>query len=192
MDDSRRSAIVGPVLPLRHRTGLRVVAAALALTGCRALVARKPASEEALTESYRSPNKLLTAHYPPDFAAKIVAKNVVLITRQPEDEAVSLLPIETPISNDLDETARVMMLAQDKKLTGHHEILRRHAACFGKFAGIEREGEFTPGLTGTYHRWQCVFANAGHVYEVSYVVPNSLRDRDEALLRRIIAATELH
>jgi hypothetical protein len=176
------------------RPNPRAAALSLALALAVFAACRKhklAAADVPLTQAYPSPNQLLTAHYPADFSASIVGKNVVLLQRQPQGEIVVLLPVETPVSPDFAETSRVMMLAEDKELAGYKETSRKSAPCFAGVTGIVREGQWNPSPVSTSYRWMCIFPKSGHVYRLSYDVPQYLRADDEPLLQKIVAATEI-
>lgn len=173
----------------------------LALLAC-ALVACKrggatgsTGAPAAMTESYTSKNGLLTAHYPAGFAASTAGTSSIVVTRSLPgglDEALALVPIETPISTELGEFARVIGAAEVKELNGYVETSALPATCAGA-AGIETTGTWKSERgTMTYLRKACHFLHNGHGYSISYSVPSTLAAEEEPTLRAIREATQLN
>lgn len=148
-----------------------------------------------MTESFASKNGLITAHYPASFAASTVGTSSIVVTRNLPgglDEALALVPIERPISNDLKEFARVIGAAEVKELHGYVESSSLPASCAGK-PGIETTGTWRSEKgTLTYLRKGCHFLDNGHGYSIAYSVPSTLAATEEPTLRAIREATQFN
>jgi hypothetical protein len=151
-----------------------------------------------LSESYATPNGLLTAHYPADFAAKTLDHATLVLSRNfggGEDEVVTLAAVKTPITNDVHEFARILDALVEKNVlakggtyekTGH-----RPTTCLGNHPGFEIERSFKLPTVGPYVSKACFFLTAERGYEVRYDVPRSRSAHEVVLLERIIDATVL-
>ena len=169
-----------------------VVILALALLACKKGAPTPPAG---MTESYASKNGLITAHYPASFAASTVGTSSIVVSRNLPgglDEALALVPIETPISSDLKEFARVIGAAEVKELHGYAESSSVAATCAGK-PGIETTGTWRSEKGAlTYLRKACHFLASGHGYSIAYSVPTTLAAAEEPTLRAIREATQFN
>ena len=165
---------------------------ALALLACKKGAPPPPA---AMTQSFASKNGLITAHYPADFAASTVGTSSIVVSRSLPgglDEALALVPIDKPISSDLNEFARVIGAAEVKELHGYVESSSLPASCVGK-PGIETTGTWRSEKgTLTYLRKACHFLSNGHGYSIAYSVPSTLAATEEATLRAIREATQFN
>ncbi len=165
---------------------------AVALLACKKGAPKPPAG---LTESYASKNGLITAHYPADFAASTVGTSSIVVSRSLPgglDEALALVPIDRPISNDLKEFARVVGAAEVKDLHGYLESSSLPATCAGK-PGIETTGTWKSEKGSlTYLRKACHFLSNGHGYSIAYSVPSTLATEEEPNLRAIREATQFN
>ena len=184
------------------RTPLSFVAIlAVALLACKrgAPGGGKPSGSSgeipAMTESFASKNGLITAHYPAEFAASVAGTSSIVVTRNLPgglDEALAFVPIETPISNDLKEFARVIGAAEVKELHGYVESSALPASCAGK-PGIETTGTWKSERgTLTYLRKACHFLHNGHGYSIAYSVPSTHAAAEEPTLRAIREATQFN
>jgi hypothetical protein len=165
---------------------------AVSLLGCTK-GGPKPAA--GMTESFVSKNGLITAHFPADFAASSVGESSIVVSRNlpgGQDEALAFLPIEKPISSDLQEFARVIGAAEVKNLHGYVESSSLPATCAGK-PGIETTGTGRAEKgTSTYLRKACHFLANGHGYSITYSVPSTLAAEEEPTLRAIREATQFN
>jgi len=143
-----------------------------------------------LGESYHSPNGLITAHYPGDFAAKVAGKAAIMMTRNLDDdesELITLVSVVEPVSTDLTEYTRVVSLAEVKKLDGYQQISKTTTKCLG-VDGVEIVSTWKPGKV-IYRRHWCGFLRNGHGYAFAYTLPESSVESDAPLLRSIVDAT---
>lgn len=172
-----------------------------ALLACKKVASRlegKAASastSEPFSQSYSSRNGLITAHYPASFAAKTVASTSVELARNlslDRDEAIVLVPIERPITDELDELSRVLVHAQTKKLNRFTKRYEKRTICNGQPA-IELEGVWHAKGSGTAEVWHsCNFMKDGHGYSFSYLVPEADEATQGPYLKKIMEATTLN
>jgi hypothetical protein len=178
----------------RPLTLLALMLVPLVGTGCK-LRKKPPPSNGALTQSYVSENGLITVHYPADFAAKKLGNSVVLLSRNlgdGTDEAIAYAPIETPISDDLNEFARVVELASTKDLNRYTEKSREPASC-GAAEGLEVVGRWVPESGRiAYERRACIFFKNGHGFAFSYSFPESRAGEERPLLKKIVESTQIN
>jgi hypothetical protein len=151
-----------------------------------------------LSQSYATPNGLLTAHYPADFAAKTLDHATLIVSRNfggGEDEVVTLAAVKNPITNDVHEFARILDALVEKNVTSkggtYSQTAHRAAKCLGTHAGVELEMTFKMPTVGPYVSKACFFLSADRGYEVRYDVPSSRSAHEVPLLERIIGATVL-
>jgi hypothetical protein len=170
---------------------------ALGLVGCKQgkATAEAAGAVPAMTESYAAKNGLLTVHYPASFAASTVGtSSIVLVHNLPGglDEALAFVPIETPVSTELHEFARVVGAVEVKDLKSYVETSSLPATCAGK-PGLETTGTWrsTRGSL-TYLRKACHFVHNGHGYSIAYSVPSPRVAEDEPTLRAIREATQFN
>jgi hypothetical protein len=168
---------------------------ACALVACKGGgAAGSTGAPAAMTASYAAKNGLLTAHYPADFAASTVGTSSIVVSRNLPgglDEALVFVPIETPISTELREFARVIGAAEVKDLHGYVETSALPATCVGA-AGIETTGTWKSERGAlTYLRKACHFLHNGHGYSIAYSVPSTRAAEEEPTLRAIREATQL-
>lgn len=177
---------------------LLAVLALSALLACKKLAKKLkgtsagPSTSEPFSQSYSSRNGLITVHYPASFAAKTVAHSSVELVRKlrlGHAEVVALVPIQRPITDDLDELSRVMSNAQIKGLNRFTKHYERHTTCNGQ-PGIEIEGVWYTKSTGDAVVWHsCNFMRAGHGYSFSYLVPQADAATQAPYLQKIMDAT---
>ncbi len=111
----------------------------------------------ALDQSYTTPNKLLTAHYPGSLVAKTLDDATLIVSRNfggGEDEVVTLAAVQSPITNDPKELARILLGLVDKNVKEKGgtsaKTSERAGTCLGKYPGVEVEGTFTVPPTAPY------------------------------------------
>jgi hypothetical protein len=164
----------------------------------RAAAAKVSPHAVALSASYTTPNGLLTAHYPADFAAKSLDDATLVVSRNfpgGEDEVVTLAAVRSPITNDPHELARILLGLVDKNVAAKKgtstKTAEREVMCLGKYRGVETEGTFSLPGSATYESKACFFLHGDRGYEVRYDVPRSRAADEVPLLTRIIEATVL-
>ncbi len=178
-----------------------IAALALGLVGCKGGSASGGATSEAagavpaMTESYPAKNGLVTVHYPAGFAAETVGTSSIVLARNLPgglDEALTFIPIETPIARELHEFARLMDADEVKGLTSYVETSSLPATCAGK-PGLETTGTWrATRSTLTYLRKACHFLHNGHGYSIAYSVPSTRAAEEEPTLRAIREATQFN
>ena len=105
------------------------------------------------------------------------------------DEAIVFVPIQKPISDELDELSRVLANAQTKRLNRFTKRYEKHTVCNGQPA-IELEGVWYTEDTGTAGIWHsCNFVKDGHGYSFSYLVPEADEATQGPYLKKIMEAT---
>ncbi|MSP58882.1 MAG: hypothetical protein EXR72_00820 [Myxococcales bacterium] len=184
---------------------MRHIAVALgflaALTGCkvdklssRGKTPPAPANGSSLTQRFGSPNKRITARYPADFAASVPPNtNAVILARNlpgGSDEAVSLLPIENPVSHALEEFARIVHNASTGTLHKWQQTSIRRTPCNG-MPGVEITGTWVDEKSGgVLFRRACAFVRNRHGYCFGYSAPQGVALEHMPLLQAIVEATE--
>ena len=180
---------------MRTRGFLLLAFVLLVTPACRRRKTTAQSDAGAFTQSYKSENGLITVHYPPDFAAKKVGKSVIVVSRNfsdGTDEAIAFTPIETPISNDLNEFARVVDIAETETLNRYTEKSKQPGLC-GPSPAIETTGRWIGKQDGTvYERRSCIFLHNGHGFAFTYSVPEKHATAELALMKKMIAATDFN
>jgi len=151
-----------------------------------------------LSESYVTGNKLLTIHYPSDFAAKSLDTGTVMVSRNltgGDDEAITFAAIVNPISDDPHELARILIKPVETHVVGkggtYTKNSERSAMCLGKYVGVEVEATFVLPPSGPYQSKSCFFVSGTHAYEVVRNLPKSRLATEGPLIDTIENATEL-
>lgn len=152
-----------------------------------------------LSEHYDTPNGLMTAHYPPDFAAKKIDNVTILVSRRvgTGDEFVTLgaIPVEKAVTDDIEEFARLMLVSVEKNVDAKGGSStrgkRRDAKCLGKYDGVEYEPTFNLPIVGDYVGKACFFEYQKRMHIVRYDVIKTYATRDTPLLEKIVDATDL-
>jgi hypothetical protein len=149
--------------------------------------------ESPLTETYTTKNGLAVMHYPADFAAQSIDDGMIMLRRNLDDgtdEGVIAAAIPDPISDDVNEIARLLVNAMAKKLESSGdtwtETSRSAGVCFRGHQGVV--------VHGTYAGQQvraCFFTAPGRAYEVKTIAPIRHEAQDLPLLQKIADATEL-
>ena len=152
----------------------------------------------ALSQSYKTTNGLLTAHYPADFAAKSLDTATLMVSRNlgdGSDEVVTFGVVPDPITDDPHEFGRILLDSLSKNVTAKGGTTvkgaERAARCLGSYPGEEVEVTFTFSSGNPYDSKSCFFMIGKRGYELRYDVPRSRAAHDVPLLERIIDATEL-
>lgn len=184
-----------------RRAGAAALATSLGLgllavlaPGCKA--SKKDAAAVELSQSYTVASKLVVVHHPADFAATQASEMVAALTplqTSPYDDAIELhfgTNIK-PVTSVLDEYARILHKTFQEGHPDWKEESRAQTTCFKGFQGVELVASFT-GKKGKKLRYRsCSFLASGHGYWFSYMAPEATFKDDEALLRKIVDASEL-
>jgi hypothetical protein len=148
-----------------------------------------------LDQTFTTPTKLLTLHYPSDFVASTAGEHSASLAPMakgalhPESE-VYFTANMTPISNQVTEYARVILDTLARGKTDYNEITRTRAPCFKGIDGIEHVATFSD-RGHAIRRWSCTFLANGHGFSFGTFVAVPDGERDQALLRRIVEAAEI-
>ena len=151
-------------------------------------------ADSKLTESYRSKNDLITIHYPAAFAAKSPLPETVVLAHNFSDggdEAVAFSAIPTPVTDELQEFARVVQRGAVSKLQNFKESGHSNIKCNG-VDGVEFRGAWGDGPTGSYFSRACAFVREGHGYYTWYSAPFGKQAEREPILKAIVDATEFN
>ncbi len=183
------------------RTLVALVALAATQAGCDKLADKvlgrhqrpAPVAPSTFTEQYASPHKLVTAHYPPGFKPSVGGKNGIILARDNDDgsdEAISLLCIADPISQDSAGFAKVVLAASTSKLTGYKQLTSRTAVCNGVAGATEITGTWVDDKSNrTLFRRACAFTRHGHGYSYGYSIPERYAADHMPLFQAIVEAT---
>lgn len=174
---------------------LVLVAAILALAGCKPKKKVTPETLE-LTQKYKVQTGLAVAHYPKQMLASQVNEYVASlrpVAFGPFDASDELYisTNKTTATNILDEYVRILHQPFEAEMKGWTETSRSASRCLGVYAGIEITATFTGGDGKKRRYWSCTFLKAPHGYKISYVVTEAAAKTDEAVLRKILDATEI-
>jgi hypothetical protein len=153
------------------------------------------------TQQYRPQNGLLTIHYPVDFAAKRIDEGTVIVSRRislTDDEVVTAAGVSRPITDDVQEFARILEHAFRKSIEGQGGRVSggdpRPAKCATSGAvhdGIEIIDMYRLPGSESVTRWSCTFLAHGQGYKLTYAVAHERILEERPLLERIVGATEL-
>jgi len=150
-----------------------------------------------LTQTYATPNGLLTAHYPAEFAAKTIGEGTLIVSKTfvgDEGEVVTLSAVGNPITDDLREFARVSEAASEKHVVSqggkYTKTAESKSNCLAGHPGLRVEVSYQLASVEYAARSRYFFIK-GRGLEVRYDVPRARAERETALLERIIEATEL-
>ena len=151
-----------------------------------------------LSQSYKTTNGLLTAHYPADFAAKRLDDATLMVSRNlgdGSDEVVTFGAVPDPITDDPQEFGRILLDSLAKGVSAKGGTSQkgpvRPAKCLGSYPGVEAEMTFTMAPGHPYDSKSCFFMIGKRGYELRYDVPRSHATQDLPLLERIIDSAEL-
>lgn len=159
----------------------------------RRSINRTSPSSVALTQSYSTENGLVTAHYPADFAAKKLSANSIILARNLQDgtdEAIAFTAVAKPISDDLNEYARVVLNAEVKGLKSYTETSKKQSTCGAGHPSIETVGRWGESPTLKYERHSCIFLANGHGYSIGFSAPERHSAEEVPLLQRIRESVE--
>jgi hypothetical protein len=146
------------------------------------------------SQSYASENGLVSVRYPADFAAKKLSANSILLARNfgdGTDEAIAFTAIPKPITDDLQEYARVVLTAEVKSLENYSETSKRASMC-GKSASVETVGRWGSNPRVMYERHSCIFLFNGHGYSIAFSVPERRAGEEVPLLEQIRQTADMH
>jgi hypothetical protein len=180
--------VVVGIMSFRHRAA--TVAAA---------TATPTATPASMTESYSTTNKLITIHYPPDFAAKSVDDSTVIITRNlggGDTELVTFGAVLNAITNDPHELGRILLtdLGKQVKASGgsYTKNSEKPASCLGKFPGVETEATYILPPASAYLSKACFWIDGTNGYELRYEVPKTRAATEGPFLESIEAAMDFN
>jgi hypothetical protein len=172
-------------------------AAASAHAASTATSTRAPAPIS-FSQTYSPRAGLVVAHYPAEFVAKNLDSDTIVLDHNLGfgiDEAVLIAAVPRPITDDVNEFARVLILADRKHMASsgdtYREISRAHSACFRGIHGLEVHSQAKVSVGVVMQMWTCFFMHKGHAYELKTIVPRNRVASDGPLLARIVAATDL-
>jgi hypothetical protein len=186
--------VLGYMSARRSMSAARAAAATATATSPMSATAT-PAT---LSETYTSTNGLAVVHYPPDWAAKSIDEATLTLTRNlsdGSDEVVYVAAVDHPISNDVNELARILMRAMIKNIDAAGgvwtESSRKRGVCYRAYpGGLAVDGSFSvSGARRNVH--MCFFMNGSRGYEVKTIVPPRHEADDLALMQSMLDATDL-
>jgi len=155
-------------------------------------------SSTTFTQEYPTKNGLAVVHYPADFAAKSIDGATIVLSRNLHDgtdEVVQVGAVPNPISDDVNEFARVLLVAMSKNISAAGdtwtETSRHTGTCFRSYPGLAVEGTFVAGKRTTEHVRVCFFIDSNRGYEMKSVVPEIHEPTELPLLQSILDATEI-
>lgn len=132
--------------------------------------------------TYDTKDKLITAKYPPDFAAKSLDSGVLVV--QKGEQILTFFGTDSPASDDVEEFARASYVASTPGLSGYREESRRTTTC-GGHDGREYRGQWIPEGEAPRIRVVCYFIHNEHGFAVSYSAPAGVFPAGEATFRQI-------
>lgn len=175
------------------------ILAFVALAGCKGLGHKKKSQPEPIavfTESFVSPHKLVTAHFPTGFHTSLGGKNGIVLGRDLDDgsdEAISILCIADPISQDSAEFAKVVLPASTAKLNNYKQLSQRVTTCNGVEGATEVTGTWTDKESGRQlFRRACAFTRHQHGYAFGYSIPQGYAAEHMPLFQAIVDGTQFN
>ena len=175
-----------------------VLLAAAALAGCKKMDRRQrpPEPISAFSESFPSPDKLVTAHFPSGFKATIGGKNGIILGRNLDDgsdEALSILCIGEPVSRESSAFAKIALTASTSKLNDYKQLTERTTECNGVAGATEVTGTWTDKSSGRLlFRRACAFTRHGHGYSLGYSIPEHFAAAHMPLFQAILEGTQFN
>jgi hypothetical protein len=158
-----------------------------------------PTGSSALSEAYSTTNKLVTIHYPADFAAKSVDGSTVVVSRNlggGDTELVTFGAVENAITDDPHELGRILLnsLTKSVKASGgtYTKNSERPAMCLGKYSGVETEATYLLPPAAPYESKACFWVDGTTGYEIRYEVPKSRLSTEGPLLESIESGADFH
>jgi hypothetical protein len=152
----------------------------------------------ALSERYPTSNGLIAAHYPADFAAKSLDHATIMLSKNNTDgtdEVVTVAGVENPISNDVNEFSRVLVVQMKTNIERYGdkwvETGRKKTVCFASYPGLEIEGTYVASGITRENVKICYFMRPNKGYEMKTIVPAIHESRDLPVLQSIVDATEI-
>jgi hypothetical protein len=155
---------------------------------------RAPQGAPVFSQSYATENGLVTVRYPSDFAAKKLSANSILVARNlgdGTDEAIAFTAIAKPITDDLNEYARVVLTAEVKSLQNYTETSKKASSC-GPAPSIETIGRWGSNPMTMYERHSCIFLFNGHGYSIGFSAPERRAATEVPLLEQIRQTADVH
>ncbi len=152
-----------------------------------------------LPQSFATKNKLVTAHYPSDFVATTIDEGTILVSRRTSDgpvEGIVIGGFARPISNEVDEFARLLLTQMDKKYkeeggSSYVETGRHPAQCLGRYEGLQVDVTYKMASGPRYTQSSCVFLKGNAGYVARFYVPVTVEARDKEGLVRMLTATDV-
>jgi hypothetical protein len=148
------------------------------------------------SESYVSPHKLVTARFPPGFTTGLGGKNGIILSRNLDDgsdEAISILCIADPISQESAAFAKVVLDASTSKLNNYKQLTTRTTTCNGVPGATEVTGTWSEKSSGrVLFRRACAFTRRGHGYSYGYSIPQDFAIAHGPLFQAIVEATQFN
>jgi hypothetical protein len=189
----------GFLLRLGITVVLIAVAAGAAFIEIRRWREEQVVAEGTIDKTFASPNGLFVAHHSAAFKPTVPPKlprdvGVVALMNQKKDESVYLIALLLPstIPDDPWKLHETIQKGFVKGLLGeglaYEETERKDETCLGEPGAVVRARYHVENDSGWM--WSCTFAHAGYPYRVMYAFPDR-HAGDEALLRKIVDATEL-
>ena len=159
-----------------------------------------PTGSSALSEAYSTTNKLITIHYPPDFAAKSVDDSTVVVSRNlggGDTELVTFGAVLNAITNDPHELGRILLnsLTKSVKASGgtytKNSERPRGDVPREVLPGVETEATYLLPPAAPYESKACFWVDGTTGYEIRYEVPKSRMSTEGPLLESIEVCSRL-
>lgn len=151
-----------------------------------------------LTQSYSPKNGLFTVRYPADFAASSLDGSTISLERNlsgGDSEVVLVAAVANPISDDVNEFGRVLLLGTQRHVEGdggtYREIRRENVTCTAGLPGFRVDAEATLAGGGQLQLQTCFAMHSGHGYEFKTIAPKRSAAAELPLLNRILDSTTL-
>ncbi len=151
----------------------------------------EPSAE--LTQKFASRSGLVVAHYPESFAASTPEEHGVLLQRNLDkhEGLVVIDAVPDPVSDQLEETDRVVRLASAAAHDGYRPIAETPGLCHGE-PGIWSGGTYkVEGQLIGYQTRSCAFMKDGVYHRCSYTAPLHRFLAQEAVFKDICEHVEI-
>jgi hypothetical protein len=149
-----------------------------------------------ISATHPSPNGLFVAHYPAAFTPVVqpgLPEGTFMLRHPSKDEHVAICAFPNAVPDD---PWKLQQIVQRDGVAGllrtgatYEETERRDETCAGKNGAVVIGKVTAKGTTGKM--WSCTFVHGGHPYWLMYLIDDRDAQADEAMLRRIVDATEL-
>jgi len=173
-------------------------AAGIAAGVARSKAPPKAAPSALLSQHYSPKNGLFTIRYPADFAAKSLDGSTITLERNlggGDSEVVLVAAVKDPISDDVNEFGRVLLVGTQKHVEGdggsYRELRRTNVTCTAGLEGFRVDAEATLSGGGVLQLSTCFAMHSGHGYEFKTIVPKRSATAELPLLDRILDSTTL-